>query len=111
MILTLANVYGDEWDEYVSLCSDAPRDRVAKALSVPESDLPELQQDDNALLRLDGAKVAAEVHHKEDFLLCSGMNVPAYRLTSETVSIRDGRQLASPNSRWWLSGSDTEPLL
>lgn len=111
VILTLTNVYGDEWKEYVALCSDAPRDQVAKALSIQESDLPELQQDDNALLRLDGTKIAAEIHHKENFLLCSGINAPAYRLINETVSISDGRKLSPPNSRWWLSGSDTEPLL
>ncbi|WP_156801728.1 hypothetical protein [Corynebacterium mastitidis] len=96
VILTLANIYGDEWKEYVALCSDAPRNQVAEALSVKESDLPELQQDDNALLRLDGTKVAAEVHPKENFLLCSGINAPAYRITSETVSISDGRQLPPP---------------
>ncbi|MGV0359225.1 hypothetical protein [Corynebacterium mastitidis] len=96
VILTLADVYGDEWEEYVALCSNAQRHQVAKALNVKESDVPELQQDDNALLRLNGTQVAAEVHHKEDFLLCSGINAPAYRLTQEAVSISDGDSFPPP---------------
>ncbi|WPF66867.1 MULTISPECIES: hypothetical protein [unclassified Corynebacterium] len=110
VILTLTAVYGDRWEEYAALCPEAPRDLVAQALGIEEGDVPELQQDENALLRIKGSEVKAEVHPTETLLLCSGSNAPAYRLSEETVSVRDNRDLSSPNSDWWLTATGTDPL-
>lgn len=90
-VVNLADVYGDQWDEFALVCAGASDRDIAEALRLPAGEVPHLKDSERSgFVFWDDSTVESDLLNPSDVMLCTERTPLASTLTVSALSFSQG---------------------